>query len=90
MCPNRSEVGLGPQRTQVRVMWLVDLDAEEGRDYSELEITAMWTLRGGMDELKAYRDMGVARLNVPLQALPDRNPLAGIAKLHDEVISKID
>ena len=50
----------------------------------------MWTLRGGMDELKAYRDMGVARLNVPLQALPDRNPLAGIAKLHDEVISKID
>ena len=52
-------------------------------------LTAMWTLRGGLDEVKAFADLGVHRLNVPLAAMREANPADGLAKLHDEVISKV-
>ena len=82
--PTRSAEDLAPRLEELRAVC-----AEEGRDYKELEITAMWTLRGGMDEVKAYEDLGVARLNVPLAALGAADPMAGIDKLHDEVLSKL-
>jgi len=79
----------GPQDLAPRLEQLKQVCAEEGRDYSEIEITAMWTLRGGMEELKAFADLGVHRLNVPLAAMREANPLDGLAKLHDDVISKL-
>jgi hypothetical protein len=49
----------------------------------------MWTMQGGLDEIKAYEDIGVARLNVPLAVLGLDDLLGGISRLHDEVISKV-
>ena len=63
--------------------------AEEGRDYGDIEITAMWTMRGGLDEVKAYADLGVERLNIPLLALGEANPADALGRLHDDVIAKI-
>ncbi|MDJ0878078.1 MAG: LLM class F420-dependent oxidoreductase [Halieaceae bacterium] len=78
-----------PEDLAARLEELKAVCAEEGRDYDEIEITAMWTLRGGIDELKAYADLGVARLNVPLAAMREANPADGLDKLHHEVISKV-
>ncbi len=40
---------LGPQRTQVRVMWLVDRDAVEGRDYQLDQLMPFWQLTSQQD-----------------------------------------
>ncbi len=40
---------LGPQRTQVRVMWLVDRDAVEGRDYQLEQLMPFWQLTSEQD-----------------------------------------
>jgi len=82
--PTQSPEDLAPRLEELKTVC-----AAEGRDYAEIEITAMWTMRGGMDELKAYADLGVARLNVPLAALREANPADGLGKLHDEVLSKL-
>ena len=58
---------------------------ELDRDYDSIEITSMWNNQGGMDAVKAFEDIGVSRLLVPLFALPG-NPVEGIAKLAEEVI----
>jgi probable F420-dependent oxidoreductase len=81
--PTRSVDDLAPRLDELR-----SACAEEGRDYGELEITAMWTLRGGLDELRAYEDLGVARLNIPIQALGEANPADALGRLHDDVISR--
>lgn len=78
-----------PEDLAARLEELKAVCAEEGRNYDEIEITAMWTMRGGIDELKAYADLGVARLNVPLAAMREANPADGLDKLHHEVISKV-
>jgi probable F420-dependent oxidoreductase len=55
---------------------------EEGRDRSTIEITGMWAYaHEGTDVLKAYEDLGVDRLVVPLFALGDSNPISGLEKL---------
>lgn len=82
--PTQSPEDLAPRLEELKTVC-----AAEGRDYAEIEITAMWTMRGGMDELKAYADLGVARLNIPLAALREANPADGLGKLHDEVLSKL-
>lgn len=82
--PTRSPQDLAPRLEELR-----QACAEEGRNYDELEITAMWTMQGGLDELRAYEDLGVARLNVPLAVLGLGDLAAGIGRLHDEVISKL-
>lgn len=78
-----------PEELAPRLEALKAVCAEEGRDFEELEITSMWLPAGGLDELKAFADMGVARVNVPLMALGSQNPMEGITRLHDEVISKV-
>ncbi len=78
-----------PQDLAPRLEELRQVCTDERRNYDELEITAMWPMRGGLDELKAYADLGVHRLNVPLQAMGEANPVDGLARLHDEVISKL-
>ena len=81
--PTRSAEDLAPRLEELKAVC-----AEEGRNYDELEITAMWTLQGGLDAVKAYSDLGVARLNIPLAAMREANPLDGLGKLHDEVLTQ--
>ena len=58
---------------------------EIGRDFSKIEITAMWPGIGGKEAVQVLADAGVHRLVVPIMALgPD--PVAGISKLAEEVI----
>jgi probable F420-dependent oxidoreductase len=82
--PTTSPEDLAPRLDDLRAAC-----ADVGRDYGEIEITAMWTMRGGLDELRAYADLGVARLNIPLAAMRGANPIEGLARLHEEVISKV-
>ena len=50
----------------------------------------MWApAMGGMDSLAKFRDMGVERVVVPLQALGEPNPIQGIEKLGNEVVAKL-
>jgi hypothetical protein len=42
-----------------------------------------------MDAVNAFTDLGVHRLNIPLAAMREANPVDGLAKLHDEVLSKV-
>lgn len=62
--------------------------AREGRNFGEIEITAMWPGQGGVDALKALADAGVHRAVVPLMALGG-DPAAGIGRIGDEVIGRI-
>lgn len=82
--PTRSPEDLAPRLQELRAVC-----EQEGRNYDDIEITAMWTLRGGLDELKAYQDLGVARLNVPLAAMGEANPADGLDRLHSEVLSQV-
>lgn len=51
-----------------------------GRDFNEIEITAMWNGRGGREESERLEAAGIHRLVVPLFSLgPD--PMEGISKL---------
>ena len=82
--PTRSPEELAP-----RLQELKRVADEVGRDYADLEITAMWTMGGGLDELQQYKELGVHRLVVPLPALREANPMDGVDKLHKEVIAKL-
>ncbi len=62
--------------------------AEVGRNYEELEITAIWANTGGLDEIKRYEELGVHRLTVPLPSLGE-NPLRGVEWLAGEIIAKL-
>ena len=58
---------------------------EVGRDYSEVEITVMWTGQGGKAALEELAAIGAERAVVPLQALGE-NPAEGMEKLAGAVI----
>ncbi len=62
--------------------------AEVGRDPDDVEISAMWIPAMGLDSLRRYEDLGVARLIVPLQALGG-NPLEALDKLATDVLAKL-
>jgi len=62
--------------------------SDYGRDYSAVEITSMWDTKGGMDAIKAFEDIGVARVVVPLFLL-GRDPVAGIQTLAADIIAKL-
>jgi len=62
--------------------------AEHGRDYNTVEITSMWDNKDGMDAIRAFEDIGVARVIVPLFML-GRDPVAGIKTLAENVIAKL-
>ncbi|MEH6581748.1 MAG: LLM class F420-dependent oxidoreductase [Halioglobus sp.] len=67
---------------------LKDACREHGRDYGSIELTSMWDSQGGLDAIKAFEDIGVSRVIVPVFAL-GRNPLEGLAKFGDDIIAKI-
>jgi probable F420-dependent oxidoreductase len=62
--------------------------AEFGRDYDSIEITTMWNNQGGLDAIKAFADLGVSRVIVPVFAL-DGDPVTGLTKLGEEIISRL-
>jgi len=59
-----------------------------GRDYDSIEITSMWDNQGGLDAIKAFADIGVSRVLVPLFAL-GQDPVAGISKLAEDIVAKV-
>ncbi|MFN3231912.1 MAG: LLM class F420-dependent oxidoreductase [Alphaproteobacteria bacterium] len=59
-----------------------------GRDPSEIEITTMWAMQGGLDTVKQYEDAGVARMLLPMLIFGSDHK-AGLKMLGDEVISKL-
>lgn len=61
----------------------------EGRDPASVEISAMWIPAMGLDGLKRYEDLGVARLIIPAQALGGGNPVDALDGLADDVLAKI-
>ena len=64
--------------------------AAEGRDRSEIEISTMYVpaMEPAGEAIPKYRDLGVSRLIVPLQALGEK-PMEGLARLGDDVLAKI-
>ena len=62
--------------------------AELGRDYESIEITSMWDNQGGLDAIKAFADIGVSRVIVPVFAL-EGDPVTGLAKLGEDIIAKL-
>ena len=82
--PTRSPDDLVPRLGELKKVC-----ADEGRDYSELEISCMWTLKGGLDTVREYADMGVHRLIVPIPAMGETNPMDGLARLREDVISQV-
>jgi len=65
--------------------------AAEGRDVSEVEVSSMWMFNNdeAFDNLKRFEDLGVARLICPLFGLGTANPIEGIERLGNELISKL-
>ncbi|NNL66664.1 MAG: LLM class F420-dependent oxidoreductase [Myxococcales bacterium] len=64
--------------------------AAEGRDPSTVEISCMWVPAMGLDSLRRFEDLGVARLIVPLQGLGTKDPIEGIEKLGSDVVAQLD
>ncbi len=65
--------------------------AAQGRDRSELELTAYWNhQREGMEGLEAYRQLGVSRVLVNLAALRMGPADEAVQRFADEVLSQIN
>jgi len=58
------------------------------RDYASVEITSMWDNQGGIDAIRAFEDIGVARVIVPLFAL-GADPVAGVKQLAEEIVARV-
>ncbi len=79
-----------PDQIKPDLAKLKDACAAEGRDVSEIEVSSMWMLNDdAFDNIRRFEDLGVSRLICPLFGLGTKNPMDGIAKLGDEVISKL-
>ncbi|MBE9538553.1 MAG: LLM class F420-dependent oxidoreductase [Proteobacteria bacterium] len=81
--PTTDAASLSPMLDQLK-----STCGELDRDYSSIEITSMWNNQGGLDAVKAFEDIGVSRLLVPLFALGGA-PAEGIAKLAEDIIAKL-
>jgi len=73
--------------------YLAELDAacsEEGRDRSEIEITAMWFPNpDDLSDVERYAEMGVGRLVVPLPAIVKGNPIESLQAFGKNVIARL-
>ncbi|MEJ2532299.1 MAG: LLM class F420-dependent oxidoreductase [Halioglobus sp.] len=58
------------------------------RDYDSVEITSMWDNQGGIDAIRAFEDIGVARVIVPLFAL-GADPVAGVKQLAEDIVARV-
>ncbi len=75
------------------IPYLEELDAacsKEGRDRSEIEITAMWFPNPeDLSDVERYAEMGVGRLVVPLPAIVKGNPIESLQAFGENVIARI-
>jgi probable F420-dependent oxidoreductase len=62
---------------------------EAGRDFSEIEITAVWAMKGGLDAVRRFAEIGVHRLTVPVMAIWPGEAADRIKQLGDEVIAAL-
>ena len=83
--PTKSADDLAPRLEELK-----QVCEQEGRDYNEIEISCMWTFKGGLEGVQEYADLGVHRLIVPWLALGEANPMDAVAKLGEEIVSKVD
>jgi len=81
--PTNNAAGLAPMLEPLKAAC-----ADEGRDYGSIELTSMWDTQDGLDGIKAFEDIGVSRVIVPIFAL-GKNPLEGLARFGDEIIAKL-
>ena len=81
--PTNDAASLAPMLEQLKAAC-----DDAGRDYNSVEITSMWDNKGGMDAIKAFTDIGVSRVLVPMFAL-GRDPVAGISQLAEEIVAKL-
>lgn len=81
--PTDSAAGLAPLLEPLKAACV-----EHGRDYGSIELTSMWDARDGLDGIRAFEDIGVSRVIIPLFAL-GKNPLEGLARIGDEIIAKL-
>jgi probable F420-dependent oxidoreductase len=58
-----------------------------GRNFADIEITAMWQPQSGLDGIKQLRDVGVARVTTFAMGMGD--PIDTIKRLGDDVIAKL-
>ena len=82
--PTKSADDLAPRLEELK-----QVCEQEGRDYNEIEISCMWTFKGGLEGVQEYADLGVHRLIVPWLALGEANPMDAVAKLGEEIVSKV-
>ena len=74
-------------RTNMRA--LAEECDRQGRDRSELEITAYWNYyEEGIDSLAVYEDLGVHRLLVNMHALREKDVQVALERFADQVIAK--
>ena len=68
---------------------LADACKAEGRDPKTVEVTAMWAMQGGMDTVKQFEDLGVERLNIPIQVMGGGDMVDNIKRLGDDLLAKM-
>ena len=78
--PSTSSGELAPQMEQLRAAC-----AQHDRDPADIEVTCMWTGRGGADAVAEFAATGVSRLLIPAQVL-GADPRAGMEKIAAELI----
>ncbi len=81
--PTNDAASLAPMLEELKVAC-----ARHERDYNSVEITSMWDNKGGLDAIKAFEDIGVSRVIVPLFVL-GRDPVAGLNSLAENIIAKL-
>lgn len=63
--------------------------ARQGRDPTEIELTAYWNYRAeGPDSLAVYRDLGIHRLLVNMHALRAGDVTTAMERFADEIVAK--
>ncbi len=81
--PTNDAASLAPMLEQLKAAC-----AEHSRDYNTIEITSMWDHQGGLDAIRAFEDIGVSRVIVPLFAL-GRDPVTGLQSLAENIIARL-
>jgi probable F420-dependent oxidoreductase len=77
------------EQLEEQIQELHAIAKENDRDPDTIEITGSWMMTRQPDDLARYRDLGVDRLIIPLTFLPGGNPIEGLDRLGDEVLSKL-
>ncbi len=81
--PMEDPEGLAPRLKKLR-----ETCERLGRPADDIEITAMWDARGGLEGAKRMAEFGVSRLVAPINTLGGGRPTESIKSFSDQVVSK--